>query len=193
MELNVINEPISGLLVIQPKVFSDERGYFFETFSERDIHELFHNKLKLEVPNFVQENESLSTQSGVLRGLHLQIGSFAQGKLVRVIKGEVLDVAVDLRPNSKTFCKHFSIVLNGSSKTMMYIPPGFAHGFLTLEDNTIFNYKCTNYYDKSSECSIKFDDTDLNIDWGTNTKQLIMSEKDLNGISLKEYLEKINS
>lgn len=191
MELNVINEPISGLLVIQPKIFSDERGYFFETFSERDIYELFHNKLKLEVPNFVQENESLSTQLGVLRGLHLQIGSFAQGKLVRVIKGEVLDVAVDLRLNSKTFGKHFSIVLNDSSKTMMYIPPGFAHGFLTLEDNTIFNYKCTNYYDKSSECSIKFDDTDLNIDWGTNTKQLIMSEKDLNGISFKEYL-KIN-
>lgn len=192
MELNVINEPISGLLLIQPKVFSDERGYFSETFSDRDIHELFRNKLKLEAPSFVQENESLSKKSGVLRGLHLQLGSYAQGKLVRVVRGQVLDVAVDLRPNSKTFCKHFSVVLDDTNKLMMYIPPGFAHGFLTLEDNTIFNYKCTNYYDKSSDCSIKYNDTDLNINWGTHTKQLILSDKDLNGISLKEYFKKIN-
>lgn len=188
MILDVIDQPMDGLVLIQPKIFSDDRGYFLETFSDYDITELFHHKLKLSTPKFVQENESLSKKSGVLRGLHLQLGSSAQGKMVRVVMGEVLDVVVDLRPNSKTFGEHFSVVLNGTTKMMMYIPPGFAHGFLTLEDNTLFNYKCTNYYDKSSECCIRYDDEDLNINWGVDLNGLTLSEKDLDGISFKEYL-----
>jgi dTDP-4-dehydrorhamnose 3,5-epimerase len=188
MILDVIDQPMGGLVLIQPKIFSDDRGYFLETFSDYDINELFHHKLKLTTPRFVQENESLSKKSGVLRGLHLQLGSSAQGKMVRVVSGEVLDVVVDLRPNSKTFGEHFSVVLNDTTKMMMYIPPGFAHGFLTLEDNTLFNYKCTNYYDKSSECCIRYDDEDLNINWGVDLNGLTLSEKDLDGISFKEYL-----
>lgn len=188
MILDVIDQPMDGLVLIQPKIFSDDRGYFLETFSDYDINELFHHKLKLSTPKFVQENESLSKKSGVLRGLHLQLGSSAQGKMVRVVSGQVLDVAVDLRPNSKTFGEHFSVVLNDTTKMMMYIPPGFAHGFLTLEDNTLFNYKCTNYYDKSSECCIRYDDEDLNINWGVDLNGLTLSEKDLDGISFKEYL-----
>lgn len=191
MILDVIDQPMDGLVLIQPKIFSDDRGYFLETFSDYDISELFHHNLKLTTPRFVQENESLSKKSGVLRGLHLQLGSSAQGKMVRVVMGEVLDVVVDLRPNSKTFGEHFSVVLNGTTKMIMYIPPGFAHGFLTLEDNTLFNYKCTNYYDKSSECCIRYDDEDLNINWGVDLNGLTLSEKDLDGISFKEYL-KIN-
>ena len=191
MILDVIDQPMEGLVLIQPKIFSDDRGYFLETFSDYDISELFHHNLKLTTPRFVQENESLSKKSGVLRGLHLQLGSSAQGKMVRVVMGEVLDVVVDLRPNSKTFGEHFSVVLNGTTKMIMYIPPGFAHGFLTLEDNTLFNYKCTNYYDKSSECCIRYDDEDLNINWGVDLNGLTLSEKDLDGISFKEYL-KIN-
>jgi dTDP-4-dehydrorhamnose 3,5-epimerase len=188
MVFEAIEQPMDGLIVMYPKVFRDDRGYFLETFSNEDIHNIFssHN---LPTPNFVQENQSQS-KLGVLRGLHLQLGDSSQGKLVRVTKGQVLDVAVDLRPDSPTFGQHYSIILDDLRQNMMYVPEGFAHGFITLEDNTIFTYKCTNYYDKSSECCIKYDDEELNIDWGRwDTIDKIVSEKDLEGITFKEYKE----
>jgi len=138
--------------------------------------QLFKDTTNLNV-EFVQDNESQSNK-GVLRGLHFQKPPHAQGKLVRVVKGSVLDVAVDIRKSSKTFGKHFSIVLSEENKTQFYVPPGFAHGFLVLEDNTIFSYKCTGFYNKESEVSLRWDDRDINIDWGI--KDPILSEKDKN-------------
>jgi dTDP-4-dehydrorhamnose 3,5-epimerase len=167
--MRVIATPISDLLIIQPKVFEDERGYFFESYN-RSLFEKHHIDAE-----FVQDNQSLS-QKNVLRGLHFQHPPFAQGKLVRVIKGSVLDVAVDIRKNSPTYGQHFLLVLDEKNKTMLWIPPGFAHGFLTLEDNTIFSYKCTNVYDKNSEDAIRWNDPDIGIDWGTTTP--LLSEKD---------------
>ncbi|MBC8266470.1 MAG: dTDP-4-dehydrorhamnose 3,5-epimerase [Flavobacteriales bacterium] len=161
--------PIKGLLVIKPKIFADDRGYFFESWSKI----AFENEgLDL---NFVQDNQSLSAK-GVLRGLHFQNSPFAQGKLVSVIKGAVMDVAVDIRENSPTYGKHFSIVLSEENKTIFWIPPGFAHGFVSLEDDTIFTYKCTGVYNKQSEGSIVWNDKDLNINWAVDNP--IVSEKD---------------
>lgn len=160
---------INGLLIITPKVFFDERGYFYETFSVAKYKEFGITD------TFVQDNQSLS-QKGALRGLHFQAPPFAQGKLVRVVKGAVLDVVVDIRKDSATYGKHFSIELNEDNKTQFWIPAGFAHGFVTLEDNTIFEYKCTNYYNKASEGGILWNDADLNIQWGTS--DAIISEKD---------------
>ena len=170
---------IEGLLIIKPKVFEDPRGYFFESFSKKTLEE---GGLKEE---FVQDNQSLS-QKGVLRGLHLQKSPHAQGKLVRVIKGSVLDVAVDIRKGSATYGKYFSIELSEQNKTMFWIPAGFAHGFLTLEDNTIFHYKCTNYYNKESEACILWNDKDINVNW--NVSNPLLSEKDLTGTPLKEFV-----
>jgi len=158
-----------GLLVIQPKVFEDERGHFFESFNKEIFQK---NGLDVE---FVQDNQSLSDKN-VLRGLHFQTPPFSQGKLIRVIKGSVLDVALDIRKTSKTFGKHFKLILSEQNKTMLYLPIGFAHGFLTLEDNTIFSYKCTNFYHKDSECSLRWNDSTLNINWGIESP--ILSEKD---------------
>jgi dTDP-4-dehydrorhamnose 3,5-epimerase len=169
-----------GLFLIQPKCFEDERGYFFESYNQNDFKK---NGLNL---NFVQDNQSLS-QKGVLRGLHFQNPPFAQGKLVRVIKGAVLDVVVDIRKKSKTFGKHFSIELNEHNKTMIYIPEGFAHGFLTLQDETIFFYKCTNFYNKIYEDCILWNDPSLNINWGITNP--IVSEKD----SLAKPFSQLNS
>ncbi len=156
--MRIDTTPIEGLLIITPKVFNDERGYFFESYNDKTFKDL-----GLTI-NFVQDNESLSSK-GVLRGLHFQKPPYSQGKLVRVVKGSVLDVAVDLRRSSKTFGKWHSIILNGESKQMFYIPEGFAHGFITLEDNTIFSYKCTNLYNKESEGSIRWNEPDINIEW----------------------------
>lgn len=149
---------IKGLLIIKPRVFTDERGYFFESYNMKSFKDL-----GIDDP-FLQDNQSLS-QKGVLRGLHFQNPPFAQGKLVRVINGSVIDVAVDIRKNSPTYGKHEKIFLSGKNKTMFWIPPGFAHGFITLEDNTLFSYKCTALYNKSSEGSIIWNDENLNIDW----------------------------
>ena len=160
---------IDGLLVITPKVFGDERGHFFESF-RKDIFEE-HGVAE----DFIQDNQSLSSK-GILRGLHFQKEPHAQGKLVRVLQGSVLDVAVDIRSNSITYGQHVAIELNGSNNTMFYIPPGFAHGFLTLEDNTIFAYKCTQYYHKDSEDCILWNSPSLGINWGINSP--ILSEKD---------------
>lgn len=160
---------IEGLVEIFPRVFEDERGFFFESFNEEAFR-----KEGLPV-NFVQDNQSFSVK-GVLRGLHFQKAPFAQGKLVRVIAGRVLDVAVDIRPESPTFGKYEIFDLMASKNNMAYVPEGFAHGFVALEDS-IFSYKCTNLYSKVSESGIIWNDPDLNIDWGI--QQPIVSEKDL--------------
>ncbi len=176
--MELIDTGIKDLWLIRPKVFSDTRGYFFESYNK----ELFEkNGLNL---NFVQDNQSLS-HKGVLRGLHFQNPPFAQGKLVRVITGSVYDVAVDIRKNSPTYGKYFGAELNEENKQMMYIPEGFAHGFLTLRDNTIFSYKCTNFYSKVSEDCIKWDDNSIGINW--NFENPLLSEKDLMGKDFKEF------
>lgn len=177
--MTVEKTTLEGLLVIKPRVFEDARGYFFESFNEKTLAAA---GLKT---SFVQDNQSLS-QKGVLRGLHFQAPPFAQGKLVRVIKGAVLDVVVDIRKASATYGKHFSIELNEQNKTMLWLPEGFAHGFSTLEDNTIFYYKCNNYYNKESEGCIMWNDPALGIDWNVDTP--LLSEKDRSGIPLKDFV-----
>lgn len=161
---------IEGLLIIEPSVFLDARGYFCETF---------HND-RYNLPNafpFVQDNEAKSSK-GVLRGLHFQHGAHAQGKLVRVVTGAVYDVAVDLRPGSPTFGKSFGVILSGENKKQFWVPRGFAHGYLVLEDDTIFSYKCDNYYHKDSEGGLKYDDPALKISWPSMDLPFIVSEKD---------------
>jgi dTDP-4-dehydrorhamnose 3,5-epimerase len=160
---------IEDLLILKPRIFNDERGYFYESYNKTSFAE---NGLDIE---FVQDNQSLS-QKGVLRGLHFQAPPFEQGKLVRVIQGSVLDVAVDIRPHSPTYGQYVSVLLSGENKTQFWIPPGFAHGFLTLEDNTLFCYKCTGPYSKESEGAILWNDPQLNIDW--NIEKPIVSTKD---------------
>ncbi len=177
--MEIISTGLNGLFIVQPKIFEDNRGYFFESYNEADF-----KKNGINEP-FIQDNQSLS-QKGVLRGLHFQTPPYAQGKLVRVIKGAVLDVAVDIRKESPTYGKHFDIILNEKNKTMLWIPIGFAHGFLTLEDNTIFSYKCTNIYNKLSEDSILWDDKDININWNIETPSL--SDKDKNGKSFRNFI-----
>lgn len=162
------NTFIKDLILIIPNVFKDTRGYFLESYNQKKLE----NVIKT---NFVQDNESLS-KKGVLRGLHLQKPPYAQAKLIRVIQGSILDVAVDLRKNSKTYGKHYKIILSGENKKQLYVPVGFAHGFLCLEDNTILNYKCSNYYNAQSEASIAWNDPDLNIDWEINNP--ILAKKD---------------
>ena len=167
--MEIIKTSIEGLLIIKPNVFNDERGYFFESYNKERLA-----KEGIAI-DFVQDNESKSAK-GVLRGLHFQKPPYAQGKLVRVIKGSVMDVAVDLRKDSPTYGKWESVVLNEENKLQFWIPEGFAHGFVTLEDDTIFAYKCTNVYNKESEGSILWNDPDINIEW--NIKNPILSEKD---------------
>ncbi len=160
---------IDGLIEIYPRIFEDERGHFFETYQQ----DMFAKNGILQ--EFVQDNQSFST-AGVLRGLHFQNEPFAQGKLVRVIVGKVLDVAVDIRPNSPTFGRHQKFLLDAKLQNMVYVPEGFAHGFVALEDS-IFAYKCTNKYDKASESGIIWNDPDLNIDW--NLSKPNVSQKDM--------------
>jgi dTDP-4-dehydrorhamnose 3,5-epimerase len=176
--MDVTTTNIEGLLIIKPRVFGDERGCFFESFRE-DIM-----KSNGVTSKFVQDNQSMSSK-GILRGLHFQKDPFAQGKLVRVIKGSVLDVAVDIRKKSPTYGQHFLIELNEENKTMFYIPPGFAHGFLTLEDDTLFSYKCTNYYNKESEGAIRWNSKSLNVDWGIVNP--ILSSKDATAPTFDEF------
>jgi dTDP-4-dehydrorhamnose 3,5-epimerase len=170
---------IEGLVLLKPEIFPDARGYFFESFQKEKFQ-----ALGIDV-DFLQDNESMS-QKNVLRGLHFQVPPFAQGKLVRVVRGSVLDVAVDIRKDSKTYGKWESSVLSAENKLMMWIPEGFAHGFITLEDDTIFQYKCTNYYNKESECGIIWNDPDLKIDWGTDNP--LVSEKDLKGMHFNDLI-----
>ncbi len=160
---------IEGLIEIQPRLFHDPRGYFLESYNVEAFE-------KAGLPtNFVQDNQSLSS-AGVLRGLHFQAPPFAQGKLVRVITGKALDVVVDIRKSSSTYGQHHKVLLDSKLQNMFYVPPGFAHGFLTLEDNTIFAYKCTNIYNKASEGGLLWNDSDLGIDWGI--KNPLVSDKD---------------
>jgi dTDP-4-dehydrorhamnose 3,5-epimerase len=177
--MNFIKCEIPDVFIIQPNVFEDDRGYFFESFTSKAFENLNINV------NFVQDNQSLS-QQGVLRGLHFQEPPHAQGKLVRVIKGAVLDVAVDIRKNSQTYGKYIAIELNEQNKTMLWIPVGFAHGFLTLKKDTIFFYKCTNYYNKPAENCILWNDPDLNINWKINNP--VLSPKDKEGIDFKSLI-----
>lgn len=177
--MKIIETPLTGLYIIEPKVFKDERGYFYEsynqqTFSDAGIKDVF-----------VQDNQSLS-QKNVVRGLHFQHPPFAQAKLVRVIKGAVLDIVVDIRKNSPTYGQNFSIELTEDNFLMLYIPAGFAHGFATLTDNTIFAYKCSAFYNKASEDTILWNDPDLNIQW--NVKNPIISEKDKYGKRFKDFV-----
>ncbi len=176
--MEIITTKIPDLYIVKPRVFKDNRGYFFESYNKEDF-------LKNGIDqNFVQDNESKSGK-GVLRGLHFQKPPFTQGKLVRVIKGAVLDVAVDLRKSSPTYGQWASIELTEDNKLMYWVPPGFAHGFVTLADDTIFFYKCTNIYNKESEGSILWNDPDLNIDWGVDNP--ILSEKDKIGPLFKDF------
>lgn len=169
--MEVHKTPIPGLLVIKPRVFADNRGYFFESFNERAFqqHHLHYT--------FVQDNESKSGY-GVLRGLHYQVDPFAQTKLVRVTSGEVLDVAVDLRPDSATYGHHFSIRLSGENKFQFLVPKGFAHGYVVLSETAIFNYKCDQFYSKEHEGGIRYDDAKLNIDWILPSEAIQLSDKD---------------
>jgi len=171
--------PISGLKVLQPDIFNDTRGYFFESYN----FETFKN---LGIPDvFVQDNQSYSKKN-VIRGLHFQVPPFAQAKLVRVMKGAALDVAVDLRKESATYGQHFSVLLNEENNLQFYIPVGFAHGFAALEEDTVFAYKCSNIYHKDSERSILFNDKILNINW--NIENPIVTDKDWQAISFNDFI-----
>ncbi len=160
---------LEGILLVRPTVFEDKRGYFFESFNADTF-----NRAGI-TDNFVQDNQSMSDK-GVLRGLHFQRDPYGQGKLVRVLQGSVLDVAVDIRKNSPTYGMHYKHILSAENKLMLWIPTGFAHGFLTLEDKTVFFYKCTSFYNKASEAAIRWNDPTLAIEWGIATP--IVSEKD---------------
>ena len=163
---------LDGCYVIDPNVINDERGYFMESFNEKTFQEGVNQEV-----NFVQDNQSFSTR-GVLRGLHYQCGEHSQAKLVRVLSGEVLDVAVDIRPESSTYGEHFSIVLSEENNKQLFVPRGFAHGFLVLSESAVFFYKCDNYYNKNSEGGIIYNDQTLSIDWHLKQQNLIISEKD---------------
>jgi len=177
-----INTFIKDCFIIEPSVFEDDRGCFFESFNQNEF-----NKISDDIVNFVQDNESWSNK-GVIRGLHFQEGIYAQAKLVRVVKGKALDIIVDLREDSPTFKSHFSIELSEENKKQLFVPKGFAHGFLAMEDQTIVNYKCDNFYNKSSERGILYNDIDLSIDWGISDKNVILSDKDKRLPTLLEYL-----
>jgi dTDP-4-dehydrorhamnose 3,5-epimerase len=175
--MKFIKTEIEGVLIIEPDVFPDSRGFFFESYSLKKYSD---NGFDYD---FVQDNISKSTK-GTIRGLHYQVGEFAQGKLCQVILGKVYDVAVDIRFGSPTFGKYYGVELSGDNHRQFWIPPGFAHGFSVLSDEAIFMYKCTNYYSKKDERAIIFNDTDLNIDWKTDTP--IVSPKDLLAKKFKE-------
>lgn len=177
--MEVIKTDIEGVVIIEPRIFRDDRGYFFESFSQREFQEKVCNTM------FVQDNESKSSY-GVLRGLHFQKPPYAQSKLVRVIKGAVLDVAVDIRKGSPTFGQHVAVELTEDNHRQFFIPRGFAHGFSVLTDEVIFQYKCDNFYAPQSEGALAWDDPDLGIDWRLPTEKVILSEKDRHHSRLKD-------
>lgn len=177
--MNVIKTDLDGVVIIEPRIFNDDRGYFFESFSERDF---FANVREI---HFVQDNESKSSY-GVLRGLHFQKPPFAQSKLVRVIKGAVLDVAVDIRVGSPTFGKYVAVELSADNHRQFFIPRGFAHGFSVLSDEVIFQYKCDNFYAPQYEGAIAWNDPTLNIDWRIPAGDVVLSEKDKKHPLLKD-------
>ena len=178
--MEIIKTNIEGVIIIEPRIFKDDRGYFFESFSQREFEE------KVCKTTFVQDNESKSSY-GVLRGLHFQKPPFAQSKLVRVIKGAVLDVAVDIRKGSLTFGQYVSVELTGENHRQFFIPRGFAHGFSVLSEEVIFQYKCDNFYSPQSEGAIAWNDPDLNIDWRIPAEKVVLSEKDSKHPRLKDW------
>ncbi len=182
--MNIIETALEGVLILEPRVFSDERGSFCETFNE----ETFRKHTGTDFV-FVQDNQSISKKH-VLRGLHFQNPPNAQGKLVRVVRGAVLDVAVDIRKSSKTYGQHVIVELSESNNRQFWVPPGFAHGFLTLEENTIFSYKCTNLYAPDSEGSLLWNDPDLKIDWGIQDP--LVSEKDMVGVEFRNFVSEFD-
>lgn len=177
--MNYIQTEIDGVWVIEPKVFKDARGYFMEAFKEEEFRKYVGDV------HFMQDNESMSSY-GVLRGLHYQKGEFSQAKLVRVIKGRVLDVAVDLRRQSPTFGQYVSVELSEDNKRQFFIPRGFAHGFLVLSEEAIFTYKVDNAYAPQAEASIRYDDESIGIDWPVSPEQLLLSEKDTKAVAFKD-------
>ncbi len=177
--MNVIKTEIEGVVIIEPKIFEDGRGYFFESFSEKNFNS------QVRTVKFVQDNESRSSY-GVVRGLHFQKPPFAQSKLVRVIKGSVLDVAVDIRKGSPTFGQHVAVELTGENHRQFFIPRGFAHGFSVLTDEVVFQYKCDNFYNPQSEGAIAWDDPSLGIDWRVPADKVILSDKDKHHPLLKD-------
>ena len=183
--MNYIQTEIDGVWLIEPKVFFDERGYFMEAFKKEEFES------HIGPVNFVQDNESKSS-FGVLRGLHYQKGEYSQAKLVRVIKGEVLDVAVDLRKSSPTFGKYVSVLLSEENKRQFFIPRGFAHGFAVLSETAVFQYKCDNFYHPESEGTIAWNDIDLNISWRIPLEDVVLSRKDKNALPLKEMYSDVN-
>ena len=172
--MTVKETKLKGCFIIEPKIFEDKRGYFLESYNQKTFNKLIGTNI-----NFVQDNESFSSK-GVLRGLHYQTGAHAQAKLVRVLKGKVLDVAVDLRKESQTFGQYTAVELSEENRKQLFVPRGFAHGFIVLENDTLFSYKCDNYYDKTSESGIIFNDKALNINWNFPEGKMIVSEKDKN-------------
>jgi dTDP-4-dehydrorhamnose 3,5-epimerase len=171
--MNATETKLKGCYVIEPRVFNDSRGYFFESYNKV----LFDKVIGASI-DFVQDNESFSTK-GVLRGLHFQKGDNAQAKLVRVTEGKVLDVVLDIRPESETFLQVETVVLSSENKKQLFVPRGFAHGFIVLSDTVVFNYKCDNSYNKASEGGIIYNDETLNIDWVLDSNEFIVSEKDM--------------
>jgi len=176
--MDVSKTDLEGIYIITPDIYEDDRGYFFESYNKSKFDALDITE------HFVQDNQSKSDK-GVLRGLHFQHPPFSQSKLVRVIKGSVLDVVLDIRKKSPTYGRYFSVILDEMKKKMLYIPVGFAHGFLTLEDNTVFAYKCSNIYNKLSDDTLLWNDINLNINW--NIKNPILSEKDKNGKKFADF------
>ena len=178
--MEIIKTDIEGVVIIEPKVFGDERGYFFESFSQRDFNKLGINNI------FVQDNESKSCY-GVLRGLHFQTPPYAQAKLVRCVKGKVLDVAVDIRKGSPTYGKHIATELTEQNHRMLFIPQGFAHGFSVLSETAVFQYKCDNYYAPQSEGALMWNDKDLNINWLIPEDKVVLSDKDKHHPLFKDF------
>lgn len=178
--MEVIKTAIEGLVIIEPKVFKDARGYFFESFSQREFEE------KVQKVNFVQDNESMSSY-GVMRGLHFQRPPFTQSKLVRCTKGKVLDVAVDIRKGSPTYGQHVAVELSEGNHRQIFVPRGFAHGFAVLSETAVFQYKCDNFYAPEADGGISIKDDSLGIDWQIPTENAILSEKDIQHLCLKDF------
>ena len=177
--MNFIKTAIDGVIIIEPKIFKDDRGYFFESYNEA---EFIQNGISNQ---FVQDNQSMSTY-GVIRGLHCQLGDKAQAKLVRVLQGKVLDVAVDIRPDSSTFGKHVAVELSAENQRQLFIPRGFLHGFSVLSETAVFAYKCDNLYCKEAEFGIRYDDSEVNVNWQIPPEKVVISAKDKMAYALKD-------
>ena len=181
--MTLTETPLQGCFILEPSIFEDERGIFIETFNKKNF-----NKITSLTTDFVQDNQSMSTR-GVLRGLHYQKGAFAQAKLVRVVKGKVKDIVIDIRKESSTYGQHFSIILDAISHKQLFVPRGFAHGFITLSETSVFAYKCDNLYNKESEGGIIYNDATLDLDWHLPQEDLIVSSKDMELPSFEKAMQ----